>query len=226
MQPDSKKYLFDIRRAARLIEGFCAGRSFEDYVADEMLKSAVERQFGIIGEALSRLAKGDPTVAGQVADAPRRPAASASCSAGGQGRICQNWLKTGRKAAPGAAFRKKCKTLLLHQTSNRQRRGPWRGLRLRRPGTGDGGYLSVLLGGQCDRRTTKVTMATNVKLSDALVSEARRYAGAQHRSVPKQIEYWSRIGKIAEENPDLLFAMIREILAADREEAAGEYRFG
>lgn len=71
MQPDSKKYLFDIRRAARLIEGFCAGRSFEDYVADEMLKSAVERQFGIIGEALSRLAKGDPTVAGQVADAPR-----------------------------------------------------------------------------------------------------------------------------------------------------------
>ncbi len=64
MQPDSKKYLFDIRRAARLIKSFCAGRSFEDYVADDMLKSAVERQFGIIGEALAKLAKTDASVAG------------------------------------------------------------------------------------------------------------------------------------------------------------------
>ncbi len=71
MQPDSSKYLFDIRRAARLIEGFCAGRSFENYVADEMLKSAVERQFGVIGEALARLAKTDSLVAGQVTDFPR-----------------------------------------------------------------------------------------------------------------------------------------------------------
>ena len=71
MQPDSRKYLFDIRRAAGLITGFCSGRSFEDYVADDMLKSAVERQFGIIGEALSRLAKTDPLVAGQVTDSRR-----------------------------------------------------------------------------------------------------------------------------------------------------------
>ena len=68
MQPDSKKYLFDIRRATSLIGGFCAGRTFEDYVADDMLKSAVERQFGIVGEALSRLAKADPLVADQVTD--------------------------------------------------------------------------------------------------------------------------------------------------------------
>lgn len=68
MQPDSSKYLFDIRRAAGLIAEFCSGRSFEDYVADDMLKSAVERQFGIIGEALSRLAKTDRLVAEQVTD--------------------------------------------------------------------------------------------------------------------------------------------------------------
>ena len=68
MQPDSAKYLFDVRRAAGLITGFCSGRSFEDYVADDMLKSAVERQFGIIGEALARLAKVDPVVAEQVSD--------------------------------------------------------------------------------------------------------------------------------------------------------------
>jgi hypothetical protein len=65
-----------------------------------------------------------------------------------------------------------------------------------------------------------------VKLSDTLVDQARRYASVDHRSVPKQIEYWSRIGKIAEENPELPFAMIREILIADQEEPVGEYQFG
>jgi hypothetical protein len=69
-------------------------------------------------------------------------------------------------------------------------------------------------------------MAINVKLSEALVSQARHHASVQHRSVPKQIEYWSQIGKIAEENPDLPFSVIRDILIADQEEAVAEYRFG
>ena len=69
-------------------------------------------------------------------------------------------------------------------------------------------------------------MSVNVKLSESLVDQAKRYAQIQHRSVPKQIEYWSKIGKIAEENPDLPFAMIREIMIADQEEVVGEYRFG
>lgn len=69
-------------------------------------------------------------------------------------------------------------------------------------------------------------MSVNVKLSETLVDQARRYASIEHRSLPKQIEYWSQIGKIAEENPDLPFSMIREILIADREEAVGEYQFG
>lgn len=69
-------------------------------------------------------------------------------------------------------------------------------------------------------------MSINVKLSETLVDQARRYAAVEHRSIPKQIEYWSRIGKIAEENPDLPFAMIREILIADQEVSVGEYQFG
>ena len=69
-------------------------------------------------------------------------------------------------------------------------------------------------------------MSINVKLSETLVDQARRYAVIEHRSVPKQIEYWSQIGKIAEENPDLPFSTIRDILVADQEEAVGEYRFG
>ncbi|MDP3483063.1 MAG: hypothetical protein Q8S05_07130 [Sulfuricella sp.] len=68
-------------------------------------------------------------------------------------------------------------------------------------------------------------MSVNVKLSEGLVDQAKRYAQIQHRSVPKQIEYWSQIGKIAEENPDLPFAMIRDILIADQEEVVGEYEF-
>jgi hypothetical protein len=69
-------------------------------------------------------------------------------------------------------------------------------------------------------------MAVNVKLPEALVETARRYGAIERRSVPKQIEYWSQIGKIAAENPDLPFSVIRDILIADQEEPAGEYRFG
>ncbi len=69
-------------------------------------------------------------------------------------------------------------------------------------------------------------MSVNVKLSEGLVEQAKRYAVIEHRSVPKQIEYWSRVGKIAEENPDLPFSMIRDILVADLEEPSGEYQFG
>jgi len=68
-------------------------------------------------------------------------------------------------------------------------------------------------------------MSVNVKLSEGLVEQAKRYAQIQHRSVPKQIEYWSQIGKIAEENSDLPFAMIRDLLIADQEEVVGEYEF-
>lgn len=72
----------------------------------------------------------------------------------------------------------------------------------------------------------EISMAINVKLSETLVDQARLYSSIEHRSVPKQIEYWSQIGKIAAENPDLSFATIRDILIADREEPIGEYKFG
>lgn len=68
-------------------------------------------------------------------------------------------------------------------------------------------------------------MAINVKLSKALVDSARHCDMVEHRSVPKQIEYWSQIGKLAIENPDLPYAVIREILIADQEAPVGEYHF-
>lgn len=69
-------------------------------------------------------------------------------------------------------------------------------------------------------------MSVNVKLSEALVDSAKRHGAVEHRSVPKQIEYWSHIGRIAAENPDLPFSVIRDILIADQEAPVGEYEFG
>ena len=63
------------------------------------------------------------------------------------------------------------------------------------------------------------SVSMTIKLSDDLINEAKRYAAVYSRSIPKQIEYWSRIGKIAEENPDLPYSFIQEILLAQQEEA-------
>ena len=63
MPLEARKYLFDIQQAIDLIDGFCAGKSFADYRQDAMLRSAVERQFEIVGEAISRLAQLNPALA-------------------------------------------------------------------------------------------------------------------------------------------------------------------
>lgn len=64
-------------------------------------------------------------------------------------------------------------------------------------------------------------MSTTIRLSDDLVNEAKRYAAVNYRSTQKQIEYWSRIGKITEENPDLPYTFIKDILLAQQEVADG-----
>ncbi|MDP1821384.1 MAG: hypothetical protein Q8K58_16015 [Acidimicrobiales bacterium] len=51
MRPESAALLWDAQRAAQLIGSFVAGRTWSDYLDDPMLRSAVERQFEIIGEA-------------------------------------------------------------------------------------------------------------------------------------------------------------------------------
>lgn len=68
MPPESKKHLADIQRSARLLGQFTQGRTMEAYASDPLLRSAVERQFEVIGEALNRLLKSDPATAQRISE--------------------------------------------------------------------------------------------------------------------------------------------------------------
>jgi uncharacterized protein with HEPN domain len=63
--------LLDAQQAADLIFRFVADRTFEQYAADVMLRSAVERQFEIVGEALNAVSRLDGAVAARLPDLPR-----------------------------------------------------------------------------------------------------------------------------------------------------------
>ena len=61
MHPDAGKLLWDAQQAAERVARFTAEKSFADYEADNYLRSAVERQFKIVGEALNQLSRLDPS---------------------------------------------------------------------------------------------------------------------------------------------------------------------
>jgi uncharacterized protein with HEPN domain len=66
MDRDPRAFLWDAKDSADAITEFVRGRTLDDYVADRMLRSAVERRFEIIGEALSQLQKAAPELARQI----------------------------------------------------------------------------------------------------------------------------------------------------------------
>jgi uncharacterized protein with HEPN domain len=71
MRRDARCYLWDALKAAEAVQSFLRGRTYEAFVEDDLLRSAVERQLEIIGEALSQLAKVDPQIADNVAELRR-----------------------------------------------------------------------------------------------------------------------------------------------------------
>jgi hypothetical protein len=72
-------------------------------------------------------------------------------------------------------------------------------------------------------------MGITINIDKQLVNTAKAYSTINHRSMPKQIEHWAKIGRIAEENPDLTYDDIKNILLGLAEVDAGyteEYKSG
>ena len=70
---------------------------------------------------------------------------------------------------------------------------------------------------------------TVVKIDSRIVESAKVYGVAESRSATKQIEYWAKIGKIAQDNPDLNFQDIADLLLSMAQVKAGNtisYTFG
>jgi uncharacterized protein with HEPN domain len=68
MRRDPRVHLLDALDAAQAIRTFATGRTEEDYSHDRLLRSAIDREFEVVGEALNRLRRDDATVAARIPD--------------------------------------------------------------------------------------------------------------------------------------------------------------
>jgi uncharacterized protein with HEPN domain len=66
MNTRARKLLQDVCDAGARISRFTLGKTRDDYAGDELLRSAVERQLLIVGEATSRLAHEDASAAAEL----------------------------------------------------------------------------------------------------------------------------------------------------------------
>jgi ParD-like antitoxin of type II bacterial toxin-antitoxin system len=57
-------------------------------------------------------------------------------------------------------------------------------------------------------------MLVSIKLSDSLVEDAKSASKITKRTSSGQLEYWTRLGKACDENPDLPVPMLEDILAS------------
>jgi uncharacterized protein with HEPN domain len=63
---DPRTYLWDACNAAENVLRFTEGRTFEEYASDLLLRSGVERQLEIVGEALNQMSRRDPELASRI----------------------------------------------------------------------------------------------------------------------------------------------------------------
>lgn len=71
MARDPRALLADVLDAARAIERFRRGLDLDGFRDDELIRAAVERKLGIVGEALNRLSHEDPEFAARIPDISR-----------------------------------------------------------------------------------------------------------------------------------------------------------
>jgi uncharacterized protein with HEPN domain len=63
MENEIKKYLFDINESIKTIEAFLGEKpNFGMYKENKMMRRAIEREFEIIGEAMTRINKINPEI--------------------------------------------------------------------------------------------------------------------------------------------------------------------
>lgn len=65
-------------------------------------------------------------------------------------------------------------------------------------------------------------MSVAIRISDPLARKARTRSRALRRSLAGQIEYWAKMGEILEDNPDLSFSFVQEILLGREQANADE----
>jgi len=66
MQRNAEEFLLDVQQAADAIADFIQKIDKDTYIANDLVRSAVERKFEIVGEALNQLSKIAPEVAMRV----------------------------------------------------------------------------------------------------------------------------------------------------------------
>ena len=71
MTSEARKRLLDAAEACAAIAEFTQGKDFAAYERDRILRSAVERQFEIVGEALGRAAEVDESLENLLPELPR-----------------------------------------------------------------------------------------------------------------------------------------------------------
>lgn len=62
-------------------------------------------------------------------------------------------------------------------------------------------------------------MEKNVRLSNAIVLAAQQASEASDRTIKEQLEHWIKIGRLVEDNPDLTYEFIKNILKGQQEAA-------
>jgi len=65
-------------------------------------------------------------------------------------------------------------------------------------------------------------MSVAVRISDPLANKARSRSRAMHRSLAGEIEYWAEMGEILEDNPELSFSFVQEIMVGREQVKVGD----
>ena len=63
---NAQQYLSGVADACDRLREFTTGATLADYLGNAMMRSAVERQFEIIGKALNLMLRGEPTLAAHI----------------------------------------------------------------------------------------------------------------------------------------------------------------